>query len=178
MSDFARCLGSYPQDVQKLLDGRVGKSKWFAKIAQALGCSLEWLNTGTGKPPGWALPPITATAELVSEPTALYATGGLGAPMRVREEGPAFDPVPPPAEQGALAAILGKMSAAIDRLSDRLDALSPLQTAIDRLGERLDALPPLQELRGLPAELREVRASLTRLERRPATAAFTRRKAI
>ena len=53
-AELARRTGQNPQDLQKILSGKVAFSKHFPTIAGELGVSVEWLTTGLGDAPSWA----------------------------------------------------------------------------------------------------------------------------
>lgn len=54
-SGLAEILGISKQFVSDIKSGKTPGRKHVPKIADALGCSVEWLTTGTGSPPMWWL---------------------------------------------------------------------------------------------------------------------------
>lgn len=78
---LARIIGIKPQDLQRILDGRVTTSKHVPAIAEALEVTVAWLSTGAAPVPVWAAPqPADPSAELQrlrqrAEATAYAALG-------------------------------------------------------------------------------------------------------
>lgn len=50
-AELARQIGTTSQELQKVIDGRVRRSKHLRPMAEALGVTVEWLNTGAGPGP-------------------------------------------------------------------------------------------------------------------------------
>jgi phage repressor protein C with HTH and peptisase S24 domain len=69
-AELAAYLKISPQNLQRIIDGAVVKSKHLARLAEYLGCSLQWLQSGTGRAPSWWTPP--------APPSALPAGPGVG----------------------------------------------------------------------------------------------------
>ena len=56
-SALARSLATSPAVITRMMDGTQPGTKHLPKIAEILGCTVEWLTTGTGPMPTWAVPP-------------------------------------------------------------------------------------------------------------------------
>ncbi len=51
---LARLVGLTPQNLQKIIDGGVARSKHLPAIARGLKCEVEWLTLARGEAPTWA----------------------------------------------------------------------------------------------------------------------------
>jgi transcriptional regulator with XRE-family HTH domain len=52
-TDLARLLDISKQSIGQMLEGRTTGAKHYEAIAGHLGCTVEWLVSGTGRPPTW-----------------------------------------------------------------------------------------------------------------------------
>lgn len=104
---LARRLGVSSQLISQIKSGERRGTKHLPRIAEALGCDVVWLVTGSGTPPVWAQMP---------DPPAQY---------RVRETAVGYNAAPPsPTEE--TNRLLGLM---LERMISMEERLARLETA-------------------------------------------------
>lgn len=63
-SSIAKACGFSRQNMQRFLDGEIGRSKHFPTMARELGVDVDWLMTGDpGNAPSWWTPPAASRSE-------------------------------------------------------------------------------------------------------------------